>query len=81
MKIILLKLYNIGVLKMSNRSLEINYINYEDDKYPDTLRSIKNPPQRLYYEGNIDLLDCSSIAVIGSRDITEYGKNIEKQLY
>ena len=64
---------------MSNRSLEINYINYEDDKYPDTLRSIKNPPQRLYYEGNIDLLDCSSIAVIGSRDITEYGKNIEKQ--
>ena len=57
----------------------MKFINFEDDKYPDSLRNIKNPPKRLYYKGNIDLLEYSSIAVIGSRDITEYGKNVEKK--
>lgn len=57
----------------------MNYIYFDDDKYPDSLRDIKNPPQRLYYKGNIDLLNYDSIAIIGSRDITEYGKNIERK--
>lgn len=57
----------------------MNYIDFDDDKYPDSLRNIKNPPQRLYYKGNIDLLNYDSIAIIGSRDITEYGKNIERK--
>lgn len=57
----------------------MNYIDFDDDKYPDSLRDIKNPPQRLYYKGNIDLLNYDSIAIIGSRDITEYGKNIERK--
>ena len=57
----------------------MNYIDFDDDKYPYSLRDIKNPPQRLYYKGNIDLLNYDSIAIIGSRDITEYGKNIERK--
>ena len=33
-----------------------NYIDVFDKEYPNSLRCIKNPPNRLYYRGNIDLL-------------------------
>lgn len=56
----------------------MNFIDFDDERYPDTLRKINNPPKRLYYKGDINLLKSDSIAVIGSRDITDYGKNIEK---
>ena len=54
------------------------FIDYDDKEYPDSLRNIKNPPKRLYYKGDINLLNRDSIAIIGSRDLTEYGKNVEK---
>lgn len=41
--------------------------------YPDKLRKIKNPPQKLYMRGNYDLLNSNSIAVVGSRECTSYG--------
>lgn len=47
-----------------------------DDKYPEKLRIIDNPPQKLYYKGNIDLLNKDSIAIIGSRVNSEYGKKM-----
>ncbi|MGN1399461.1 MAG: DNA-processing protein DprA [Erysipelotrichaceae bacterium] len=44
-----------------------------DQDYPKSLLMLKNPPFVLFYQGNIDLLKCDAIAVIGSRDISEYG--------
>ncbi len=45
----------------------------EDIEFPQTLRDIEKPPKQLYYEGNINLLKQTSIAVIGSRCCSEYG--------
>lgn len=52
----------------------IKVLNINDKDYPQKLRNIVNPPQKLFYKGNIKLLNEPMIAVIGSRDITEYGK-------
>lgn len=57
----------------------MDFIDYEDEKYPKSLRHIEDPPKRLYYKGNLELLKADAIAIIGSRDITEYGKNIGKE--
>lgn len=54
-------------------------IRIENDQYPDTLRKIKNPPKQLYLEGNIELLNKNSIAIIGSRNCSENGKNLAKK--
>ena len=48
-------------------------ITQKDDIYPDSLRKIKNPPKKLYLEGNIDLLNVNIISIIGSRSCTENG--------
>lgn len=50
-------------------------VKIEDKIYPQNLRKIKKAPEKLYMEGNIELLKTPGIAIIGSRECTEYGKN------
>lgn len=52
---------------------EIKIIKKEDKEYPERLLQIKNPPEQLYVLGDETLLNKQSIAIIGSRDCTEYG--------
>ena len=47
-----------------------------DEKYPEILRNIKEPPKQLQYIGNIELLIKPGIAIIGSRNCTRYGKEM-----
>ncbi|MGB5822471.1 MAG: DNA-processing protein DprA [Proteocatella sp.] len=51
----------------------VDYIICSDEKFPDTLRHIAEPPYLIYYMGNIELINKFSIAVIGSRKPTSYG--------
>lgn len=51
-------------------------ISKKDKLYPSILKHIKNPPQYLYCNGNINLLESPGIAIIGSRVCTNYGKRI-----
>jgi DNA processing protein len=55
----------------------ISSIDISSSIYPEILKNIKNPPKKLYYKGNINLLNESAIAVIGTRMLTSYGKKIE----
>lgn len=58
--------------------MDYKILKIKDEKYPEKLRQIKNPPKRLYYIGNIKLLEKPILAVIGTRNITEYGKKYGK---
>ena len=51
----------------------IKIIKIKDVNYPEHLLKIKKPPEQLYVLGNETLLNKQSIAIIGSRDCTEYG--------
>ena len=55
--------------------MKYNYFTIEDDIYPQCLKEISNPPLKLYYKGNLDLLkDERLIAVGGTRNPSSYGK-------
>lgn len=54
-------------------------ITIENEKYPDKLRKIKNPPKQLYLKGNVELLNKNIISIIGSRNCTENGKKLAKK--
>lgn len=60
----------------------MNYkiIELEDNLYPEKLKNIKKPPEKLYALGNIELLKKDMFAVVGTRKITEYGKRIAEKL-
>ena len=49
-------------------------LEFENKKFPKMLRKIKNPPKSLWVEGNVDLLNTISIAIIGSRKCSNYGE-------
>ena len=59
-------------------------ITFGDDKYPQQLKEIYDPPLVLFVKGNSDLLNNMQIAVVGSRNATVNGRenalNISQQL-
>ena len=52
---------------------KIKILKSTDKKYPSKLLKIKDYPKELYVLGNEKLLNKKSIAIVGSRDCTEYG--------
>ncbi len=59
--------------KLDTKGIECLYKG--DEEYPHMLRCIPSPPHILYMKGRIDETDQKSIAIIGSRKCTSYGKN------
>ena len=50
-------------------------------EYPSLLRHISNPPEKIYYKGSWDSnLFNSCLAVVGSRQMTTYGRRITDEL-
>ena len=49
-------------------------ISINNKDYPKKLKEILNPPEKLYVEGNLKDLDSPCLAVVGSRNCTEYGE-------
>ena len=55
----------------------VGILTYDDPCYPERLRQIETPPVLLYYAGSLpDLENCFAVAVVGSRDYTEYGAKL-----
>ena len=48
----------------------------DDEVFPDKLRRIADPPKELYLIGREELIHRRSIAIVGARKCTEYGKHI-----
>jgi DNA processing protein len=65
----------ISAMKWSD--YKIKTVNSEDRDYPKILLEIKNYPKRLFYRGNLDQkLFEKSLAIVGTRRITRYGKMV-----
>lgn len=58
---------------------KIKMITIYDKEYPEKLRNIYDPPVVLYIRGNENILNQKSIAIIGSRQCSQYGKEIAKE--
>lgn len=55
----------------------ISYCLAGDDLYPKEMSQLKNMPPLLYYKGNIEVINkCKNVAVIGSRKLSEAGKQL-----
>ena len=52
----------------------------DDLHFPQSLKNIKNPPQELYVKGNVDCVNMPCVTVVGSRNMSEYGKKMTKQI-
>ena len=60
--------------------MQIQEINLGEINYPYLLSQIYSPPKKLYVIGNAEILREKSIAIVGCREASKYGKNIAKDL-
>jgi DNA processing protein len=51
-----------------------------DEKYPERLRQLPDPPLALFYRGDLSLFDKPSVAIVGSRRASPYGLNAARHL-
>ncbi len=58
----------------------IDVLIINDEAYPPQLKEIASPPPVLYLRGEKDILSNKSIAIVGSRKFTEYGRRVTENL-
>ena len=67
---------NNHIYEMKRRNIDI--ISVYDKEYPKILKEIYDFPISLYVKGNKDILNNISIAIVGCRECSEYGKEVAK---
>lgn len=50
------------------------------ENYPPLLRQIYAPPRKLYYKGDVNLLEKTCIAIVGTRKPTQYGEYMTEKI-
>ncbi|MBN8575639.1 MAG: DNA-processing protein DprA [Cytophagales bacterium] len=66
-------------LKRADRD-DVEIILYSDKKYPHRLKPLDDAPAILYCKGNQNLNLPKAIAIVGTRQATEYGKEVVEQI-
>lgn len=66
------------IRECDNSNIDIIY--YSHPNYPQLLKEISNPPVVLFCKGNIDLLELPKLAIVGSRNATEVGRQLSSDI-
>ena len=70
---------DVGAIEDSYRAMEekgISYVNHTDMLYPPKLGTIASRPYGLFVKGSLPDPGIPSVAIIGARDCTEYGRTM-----
>lgn len=62
------------------QALQINVLTWSDENYPRRLNEIDQPPPVLYLRGQVSSEDDFAVAVVGTRRITPYGRQVTEEL-
>jgi len=71
---------NLEAEKQKLESEQIKILSFRDEKYPKLLLEIAKLPPILYYKGTMEESEELCIAVVGTRQITNYGRTVIPQL-
>ena len=64
--------------KVTSQGIEI--LTWEDELYPPRLKEIDQPPPLLYVRGKLTTEDAWSVAIVGTRRVSNYGRQVAEEL-
>ena len=59
---------------------QIRYITYMDEDYPERLQSFRDKPAGLFVKGRLPDDDTPTVAIVGARNCTSYGRGMAEHL-
>jgi DNA processing protein len=60
--------------------LPLRIVEIGDEAYPARLLDLPRPPKRLWWHGDLDLLNGKVVAVVGTRRATQYGRRMTAEI-
>ncbi len=68
-------------IKSSRTAADVHELTFSDERYPDRLRNLSDPPPVLYVRGDVELLARERlVAVVGTREPTIFGTSAAEEL-
>ena len=61
------------------KGLKIGVVTILDEKYPENLKGLEGAPSVLYFKGCLKSSDVNSIAIVGSRKMSSYGREVAQK--
>ncbi|MBI1854873.1 MAG: DNA-protecting protein DprA [Chloroflexi bacterium] len=58
----------------------IQILTWDDENYPPRLKEIEQPPPVLYVRGSVLTEDHFAVAIVGTRKVTSYGRQVTEEL-
>ena len=73
--------YDLGKRKSYCEKHQIGAITQENKAFPLKAKAFSHSPFVLYYQGNLELLQCPSLGIVGPRMPSEYGLQVMEALF
>jgi DNA processing protein len=73
---------SVNIDKILGRATDqgISILTWEDELYPQRLKEIDQPPPVLYVRGTLTAEDLWAVAVVGTRRVSAYGRQVTEEL-
>ena len=71
---------DLGLIQSQLETLKVTVLTWEDAGYPRRLHEIDQPPPVLYVRGTFTEADEWAVAIVGTRRVTTYGRQVTEQL-
>lgn len=73
------KNFDPAAAKVNLQKALVSFMTLKDDDYPKLLKEIADPPFVLYFKGNFLTQDNKALAIVGTRKITPYGREVTEK--
>lgn len=67
---------NVLIKKEKLKKKNINFIYVNEENYPEKFKKMADKPYGFYYKGNIEKINNMTVAIIGARNCTAYGRDM-----
>ncbi|MDD5040979.1 MAG: DNA-processing protein DprA [Candidatus Peribacteraceae bacterium] len=72
--------FNPETYEKELKKRDLSFLTIEDDAYPAHLKEIPDAPVFLYWRGDLSILGQPTIALVGTREMSDYGKRVTESI-
>ena len=72
--------FDVAMYQAELKKRDLELLSIDEDEYPALLKQVPDAPVFLYFRGNLKILNDPCIALVGTREMSEYGRRVVAHL-